>query len=67
MKATTRCPRPCSLVVSILATGEHGTALVQWADGSYAIRLDTGEWCEAGSSELAFLRSVPHDRAAVTV
>jgi hypothetical protein len=50
--------RPCSLVVSILATGERGLASVQWADGAYAVRLDSGEWCEAKSGELVFERSL---------
>lgn len=53
-----RTHRPCSLVVSILATGEHGVAFVQWSDGAYSIRLDSGAWCEAQPGELVFLRSI---------
>ena len=59
-------PRPCSLDVSILATGEHGTTVVQWADGTYAVRLDDGSWCEARSNELAFLRSNVAPKVGVT-
>jgi hypothetical protein len=59
-----RTHRPCSLVVSILATGEHGVALVQWGDGAYSIKLDAGVWVEAQPEELVFLRSI--DRPKVT-
>lgn len=55
---TARTHRPCSLVVSILATGEHGIAFVQWNDGAYSVKLDSGKWCEAAASELVFLRSI---------
>lgn len=48
----------CSLVVSIVATGERGVAFVQWDDGSYAVKLDSGKWVEATPAELVFLRSV---------
>lgn len=53
----TRTHRPCSLVVSILATGERGVAFVQWGDGAYSVKLDSGVWCEAQPSELVFLRA----------
>ena len=45
---------PCSLAVTV-ATGERGVAYVQWADGSYAVKLDSGAWIEATPSELTFV------------
>lgn len=45
--ASRRVPRPCSLAVTVAATGEHGVAYVQWADGTYAVKLTTGGWADS--------------------
>jgi len=47
--------RPCTLEVVITATGEHGVAFVQWADGEYAVKLDSGAWVDVDASSLTFI------------
>lgn len=51
----TRQPRPCALAVVIIATDEHGVAVCQWADGEYAVKLDTGEMVDVDPSQLVFI------------
>lgn len=53
-----RSPRPCSLRVFIHATEEQGYAFVQWSDGTYSVKLDSGTWVhDVPAGQLVFLRS----------
>lgn len=47
--------RPCQLEVVVVATDEHGVAYVQWSDGEYAVKLDSGSWVDVDPSSLVFL------------
>lgn len=53
-----RQPRPCSLRVIVTATDEHGYAFVQWSDGTYSVKLDSGVWThDVPAAQLVFVRS----------